>query len=354
MSLAASRRFVLGVEGPSLSEKERRLFTQAPPFGIVLFAQNLAGPEEAAALIREIRWLGAPPPLLFVDQEGGTVDRLGPLLGARFPSAASLAERGTDAVHENAYRMGRIARLLGFDVDFAPVVDLAQPGTGAVVLAGRCFGFHAEDVTLAAMVFLHGLARAGLASCLKHFPGLGRAAADTHLSLPVVDAHDVDLMVTDVAPFTRLAKLSDGVMVGHAAYPGFTGASVPASLSPKIHGLLRKNVGFSGVVYSDDLSMGALEGPMADRAVQAANAGCDLVLLSKPFEAFEEAIARVSELPLDPARDARLDALTSRCLDAPRPEFEITAWDTLRAETLRFLETLEKPREKRPELEGGF
>ena len=167
-------------------------------------------------------------------------------------------DKGVDRIHECAYLMGRAARLLGFDVDFAPVLDLAQPGAGDVVLAGRTFGFHAEDVVLAGTVFLHGLARAGVASCLKHFPGLGRGPVDSHVALPVVDAHDVDLMVTDVAPFTKLARAADGVMVGHAAYPGFTGDETPASLSPRIHAILRERIGWDGVVYSDDLGMGAL------------------------------------------------------------------------------------------------
>jgi beta-glucosidase-like glycosyl hydrolase len=231
------------------------------------------------------------------------VDRLGPLLGVPFASAAACSEAGTDRVHENAYLMGRAARLLGFDVDFAPCLDLGQPGAGAVVLEGRCFGFHAEDVVIGGMVFLHGLARAGLATCVKHFPGLGRGAVDSHAKLPVVDAHDVDLMVTDVAPFTKLARGADGVMVGHAAYPGFEdGAIVPASCSPKIHSILRGAVRFDGVVYSDDLEMSALEGTLPERAERAAAAGCDVVILSKTFEAYEEAVARVDALGPDAAR----------------------------------------------------
>jgi len=280
---------------------------------------------------------------------------VGPLLGVPFASAAACAEAGTDRVHENAYLMGRAARLLGFDADFAPCLDLAQPGTGAVVLEGRCFGFHAEDVVIGGMVFLHGLARAGLATCLKHFPGLGRGAVDSHVKLPVVDAHDVDLMVTDVAPFARLARGADGVMVGHAAYPGFEdGAILPASLSPRIHAILRGPVRFGGVVYSDDLEMSALDGTLPERAERAARAGCDVLVLSKTFDAYAEAAARVAALGEDRAREDRIAALRRRVADAPRPRFTEEAWANLAEEAQAFAELMSRPREKRKDDGFGF
>ncbi|HQR68834.1 MAG TPA: glycoside hydrolase family 3 N-terminal domain-containing protein, partial [Thermoanaerobaculia bacterium] len=293
--MSASERFVFGLEGPELSPRERTLFSAHPPLGFLLFRRNLSSPAQAVSLISQLRALASPAPLLFVDQEGGTVDRIGPLLGRAFPPAALLAGKGTDRVHEGAFLMGRAARLLGFDVDFAPVLDLAQPGTGAVVLEGRCFGFHPEDVTLAGTVFLHGLARAGVATCLKHFPGLGRGPVDSHLSLPVVDAHDVDLMVTDVHPFTKLARSADGVMVGHAAYPGFTDDPLPASLTPFFYGMLRSRLGFAGVIYTDDLTMGALDGGLPGRCAAAAAAGADVLVVARGLDAYEACVARVRE-----------------------------------------------------------
>ncbi|MEO6325653.1 MAG: glycoside hydrolase family 3 N-terminal domain-containing protein [Thermoanaerobaculia bacterium] len=350
----SASRFVVGLEGAELTERERALFGASPPLGYILLARNMESAPQTADLIAELRALtepDGPTPLLFVDQEGGTVDRLGPILGASFASPRRCATAGTDRVHENAYLMGRAARMLGFDVDFAPAVDLGQPGTGEVILPGRTFGFHSEDVVVAGMMFLHGLTRAGIASCLKHFPGLGRGAVDSHLERPIVDAHDVDLMVTDVAPFTRLARIADGIMVGHASYPGFTKDSTPASLSPVIHQILRGPVGFSGVVYSDDLLMGALEGTVPERAARAAAAGCDVLVMSKGFDAYEDAIAAVAALAEtregNRPTEMRIAALRALCLAAPRPAFDLDAWEQLGQEVALFTEMLDKPRPRR-------
>lgn len=345
----AANRFVLGLEGPAIGERERGLLSRRPPFGVLLFARNLESAEQAVALTTEIRGLADPAPLLFVDQEGGSVDRLGPLLPARFPSATTLAEKGTDRVHENAFLMGRAMRLLGFDVDFAPCVDLGPPDTAGVFLRGRTFGFHAEDVVLCGMVFLHGLARAGMGTCLKHFPGLGRGAADTHLARPVIDAHDVDLMVTDVAPFAKLARSADGVMVGHAAYPDLTkNGDAAASVSPRVYATLRGPVGFDGVVYSDDLTMGALGGTLPERCAAAASAGSDVLVVARGIDEYEAAFDAVAAAsPDDGARNSRLASLRRRCARAPRPSFTPEAWAALGEELLAFLEVLERPREKR-------
>ena len=350
-------RLVVGLAGTSLAPGERAFLAERRPSGVLLHPENLASAEQAAALVEEVRAAGAPAPLLFVDQEGGPVDRIGPLLGLGFPSPAALAQAGVDRVHEAAFLMGRAARLLGFDVDLAPVLDLAQPGTGAVVLAGRTFGFHAEDVVVAGSVFLHGLARAGVASCVKHFPGLGRGPVDSHATLPLVDAHDVDLMVTDVAPFARLARSADGVMVGHAAYPGLTGDATPASLSPRVHAVLRERVGWDGVVLSDDLGMGALkEIPFARRVVRAARAGCDLLVVSCGLVAAREAADALESEGLARAPEAlsRVAALRARCEGLPRSRFGPEAWGALRAEAEVWLSEVSKPRARRGDGPFGF
>jgi beta-N-acetylhexosaminidase len=345
---------VFGLSGPQLPDSERSLLVALRPLGIFLSKQNLQTPSQTASLLEALRGLFSPAPLLFISQEGGSEDPLGPLLGTPFASPAACAAAGTDRVHECAYLMGRAGRLLGFDVDLAPVLDLGQPGTGAVVLEGRCFGFHAEDVVLSGMMFLHGLARAGLAAGLKHFPGLGRAGADTRLSRPVIDAHDVDLMVTDVAPFTKLARGAECVVVGHGAYPGFTGNDTPASLSAKLLGVLRGPVRFEGVSLADDLVKGALDGALPERAERAARAGCDALLMSGRSDSWEECAARVASLGGDAARDVRFAALRHRVGDAPRPRFTEEAWRKLAEEARDFAELMSKPREKRKEGDFSF
>jgi beta-N-acetylhexosaminidase len=349
--VTGASRFVVGLEGPSLSAAERAAHSRDLPFGFLLLPRNFHSPVQAAELTAELRALGTPEPLLFVDQEGGAVDRLGPLLGQPFASAADVAAAGSDRVHENAFLMGRACRLLGFDADFAPCVDLGLRIPGEVVLAGRTFGFHAEEVVVAGIVFLHGLARAGIGSCVKHFPGLGRALADTHDELPVVDADEVDLMVTDVAPFARLASIADGVMVAHAAYPGLSGQVVPASLSPQIYALLRGPVGFGQAVFSDDLNMAALPGPLSERAARAAAAGCDVLVVSNPGDAWEESIRRVAQTEVQDqvarGREQRLRTFRDRCSAAPRPAFTSVAWDDLSAAVAAFDELLARPREIR-------
>lgn len=350
-------RLVVGLAGTAMTVAEKAFLSQHRPAGVLLFPENLASAEQAATLVAEVRAACDPSPLLFVDQEGGPVDRLGPLLGFSFPSPAALSAMGVHRVHEGAFLMGRAARLLGFDIDLAPVLDLEQPGTGAVVLAGRTYGFHAEDVVVAGSVFLHGLARAGVASCVKHFPGLGRGPVDSHGALPVVDAHDVDLMVTDVAPFTKLARSSDAVLVGHAAYPGFTGDETPASLSPRIHAILRERIGWDGVVLSDDLGMGALASiPFAERVVRAARSGCDLLIVSRGLDsatAAAEALA-AERIDREPASLERIAALRRRCEGHPRTRFGPEAWDALRAEGETWLADLAKPRARRDDAELAF
>ena len=349
--MSASSRFVVGLEGPALAPAEREAYTKDLPAGFLLLPRNLESAAQAAALTSGLRALGEPSPLLFVDQEGGTVDRLGPLLGQPFPSAAETGAAGSDRVHESAFLMGKAARLLGFDADLAPCLDLFQPGAGEIVLAGRSFGLHAEDVVVAGMMFLHGLARAGIASCLKHFPGLGRAAADTHETLPVVDAHGVDLMVTDVAPFKRLAGMADGILVGHAAYPDLSGGIVPASLSPAIYALLRGPLGFAGTVFSDDLTMGALSGPLPERALAASAAGCDLMVVTRPGDAWGEMLRRpgaeAEPGEIAEARERRVARFRERCASAPRTPYSPQAWDELSAAVAALREALARPREVR-------
>ncbi len=352
--MEGSKRLVAGIEGTALLPPEIERFCKAPPFGFLLLKKNIESASQVRQLIEELHSFGTPRPLVFVDQEGGPVDRIGPLLGQRFPSPASVAGKGSDRVHENAYLMGRAARILGFDASFAPVVDLAQPGTGAVILGERCFGFHAEDAVLAGMMFVNGLARAGIASCLKHFPGLGRGAVDAHQALPVVDAHDVDLMVTDVMPFTRLARSADAVMVGHASYPLLSGEDLPASQSRAIYRILREKCRFPGLVFSDDLNMGALLGTLPERALRVAAAGSDVVVVTRPGDLYLD-IADAAGRYEEPGLSERMERFRDRCPSSP-VAFSEAAWTGLANELEAFNRELARPartQETRGEIGDG-
>jgi beta-N-acetylhexosaminidase len=150
-------------------------------------------------------------------------------------------------------------------------------------------------------------------------------------------------------PFAKLGRGADGVVVGHAAYPGFTGDDTPASLSPMLLGVLRGPVGFGGVAFADDLTKGALDGLIPERAERAARAGCDAFIISSKSETWEECVSRVAALGDDPARDARFAALRRRVADAPRPRFDEEAWKKLAEEAAAFSELLSKPRPRREE-----
>jgi beta-N-acetylhexosaminidase len=239
--------FGVGVAGTALTASERRLLEENPPFGVILFRRNIEAAEQVRELVASVKAAGAR--LVFIDQEGGPVDRLRDLVG-RFPSLARAAAagqaRGAGAL------AGAALAALGIDVDLAPVVDRALPGAGAQVLGERSASSDAGEVVRAAAEFLAGLHDEGIGGCLKHFPGLGRARLDTHLELPVVpeDRHQEAL---DLAPFDALMGASRAVMVSHAADPNGT----PSSLSyERATVMLRDRLGFAGAAFSDDLGDG--------------------------------------------------------------------------------------------------
>lgn len=279
--------FGVGISGAELTASERRLLEREPPWAVILFARNLGSADAVRGLVHDLRALPGPP-VLCVDQEGGPVDRfrliLGPSVSFRDASRAGLArEAGTLA--------GRACRILGFDVDFAPVVDRELPGASERVLAGRCAGGDPGAVAAAALGFLDGLHGEGVGGCVKHFPGLGRADLDTHRSLPLLP-DDPEEEARDLAPFAATMETAGAVMVSHAAGPD----GLPASLSfARIGGRLRNTLGFRGAVFSDDLEMGALAafGDLPDRCVEALRAGCDLLLVCSRIEEYSACVARV-------------------------------------------------------------
>jgi len=298
--------------GFAASRPERELMERLRglrPGGVILFRRNLESPEALRDLVLALREVLPAHPLLAVDQEGGRVSRLEPWLGPT-PTAERWSHHGAEAVHRFGVATGEVLRGLGFNLDFAPVVDLCPPGTPNGI-GDRSFGTDPEVVTVQAGAFLDGLQSAGVAGCLKHFPGLGDTHVDSHRELPTVTRARERLLDEDLVPYRRLHERAASVMVGHGLYPTLVpGARLPACLSPEIaRGWLRERLGFAGLAVSDDLEMGAVTAFEAERpaGLTAVEAGCDLVLYCHTLERAERAREAMEVLAeKDPSFAARL------------------------------------------------
>ncbi len=286
----ASRFFLVGIEGENLTGRERELFGRFPPGGVILFARNIVGESQVRSLIAEVRDR-IPGVWLCVDQEGRTVDRFPAKVGGSISAAAASRIGATRKAGEVA---GALCAGFGLEMDLAPVVDRAVPAAGGVVLADRVVSENPDAVARAGREFLDGLADFGVAGCVKHFPGLGRGAVDSHRSLPVIEGDERQLTM-DLAPFVALAD-TPAVMVSHAAVGR---EALPSSLSKGIAtGLLRNEVGFGGAAFSDDLEMGALSafGSLAERSAAALAAGCDVLCIGKESSALPEAVDAIERM----------------------------------------------------------
>ncbi len=281
---AAVRAVVFGCAGTRLAGEERAFFRDSQPLGFILFRRNVGSPEQVRALVRELRTaVGRDDAPVLIDQEGGRVARLRPPHWPNHPPArliGRLAERAPAAGREAAWLNGRLLAAMLFDlgitVDCAPVCDVPVPHAHDVI-GDRAFGGDPLLVTELARATCNGFLAGGVLPVIKHIPGHGRAFADSHRELPVVDATEGTLNATDFVPFRRLADLPLG-MVAHVVYRAIDPYR-PASTSPAvIAGVVRGRLGFDGLLFSDDLSMGALDGAPATRAREVLAAGCDVVL----------------------------------------------------------------------------
>ncbi len=283
---------IVGLPGPELDAESAALLREVRPGGVILFKHNVEGAEQLGALIAAVR-RAAPGALLYSDSEGGRVDRLAGIVGAA-PAAGGLARVPAPVAGRAGRWIGESLRLFGFDVDFAPVVDLDR-GLAENALDGRYLGASSKEVEERAAAFLQGLHAAGVGGCLKHFPGLGPSTGDTHFESGLVDRTAAELE-EDLAPFACLAPKAGMVMISHAIYPALDGARRPASVSgPIVQDLLRGRLGFEGVAVADDLEMQALEalGNAADRAEAALDAGCDALPLCHGLEGAPAVVERL-------------------------------------------------------------
>ncbi|MFZ3235373.1 MAG: beta-N-acetylhexosaminidase [Stellaceae bacterium] len=302
------RAVVLGCAGEELGAGERRFFAAADPAGFILFRRNCSAPGQVRRLVEALRDSvdRADAPVL-IDQEGGRVARLRPPQWRAYPAAAQIAAL-PDPLAEEAARLG--ARLiaddlarLGITVDCLPVLDLPVAGADRVI-GDRAYGGDAGRVARLAGAVCDGLLEGGVLPVLKHIPGHGRARVDSHYACPVVETGHDELSRLDFAPFRSLAAMP-WAMTAHIVYRALD-PGAPATLSAAVIGeVVRGEIGFDGVLISDDLSMRALGGGLGDRVRRALAAGCDLVLHCNSDRGEMEEIAAAAA-PLTAAAKARL------------------------------------------------
>ncbi len=295
---------IIGFDGIEMSPRLASLLTKIQPAGVILFARNITGAEQTHTLLRECQKCVATPLFTCVDLEGGTVDRFRNVIGSA-PSPAEVFVTGSRALFRKHGRViGENCRALGFNVDFAPVLDLAYEASRAV-LSSRAVSDDPKQVVAYAREFLRGLSDAGVLGCGKHFPGLGEATLDTHHELPSVEKPLRKLWEQDLVPYRLLRRELPFVMVSHAAFPAVTKERTPASLSKKwITDILRKKIGYRGLICSDDLEMGGVlaAAPIEQAIVGHIRAGGDLGLICHQ----EDFILRAHEaLVRETERDSR-------------------------------------------------
>ena len=281
MSIGA---FICGCQSTGLSADEIAFIKKQNPWGLILFKRNVESRAQTLALTQHFRGLtGRSDAPVLIDQEGGRVQRLGPPEWPLYPAGKQYGElyrkdpvQGLHTARLVARLMADDLRELGINVNCVPVLDVPQPG-GHEIIGDRAYSNRLDEVMLLARAAASGLMEGGVLPVIKHIPGHGRADADSHLSLPVVQTSQSDLETCDFVPFAACADLPMA-MTAHVVYSAFD-AQAPATLSKTmIEGVIRNNLQFSGLLMTDDMSMKALDGTMTDKVKAAQSAGCDMIL----------------------------------------------------------------------------
>jgi beta-N-acetylhexosaminidase len=280
----STRAFITGVSGTELGAAERAFIAEARPWGFILFKRNVETPEQVVSLVSELRdTAGRPEAPVLIDQEGGRVQRLGPPHWPVYPAGAVFGalydvERvlGLNAARLSARLIAADLAALGITVDCLPLADVPVAGADAVI-GNRAYGTEAGKVAAIARAVTDGLEQGGILPVLKHIPGHGRATADTHFKLPVVDTPRKELERTDFAAFQPLADLPMA-MTAHVVFSALDPAQPATTSATMVDQVIRGVIGFQGLLMSDDVSMNALAGSLAERTRAIFAAGCDIVL----------------------------------------------------------------------------
>jgi beta-N-acetylhexosaminidase len=307
----------IGLVGKTLTPLEHRILAESSPYAVVLFGRNIDSAQHLVDLVGEVKRVSERPPVFMIDEEGGRVDRLRHLVPG-LPSAEGFGEGERPA--ELSEWFGRVIgialRYFDIEMDLAPVVDIA----GEVAPKGlerRVFGRDPETVIELAGAFMRGLHSAGVASCLKHWPGIGVGSADPHYGATVIDIPVEQLIERDLVPYQRLANEAGAVMIGHGTYPQIDEPDLPATLSWRMTtDLLRNFAGFGGVAISDDMEMHAVSdlGTYEDITERALMAGNDVILFCSHIERIPDLQRHLARrIEEDPDVRARFDEAAQRC-----------------------------------------
>lgn len=292
---------LIGVPGTELDSATAARLRKLQPGGFILFGRNIQSATQLRKLTDDLRDISSTEPIITIDQEGGRVSRLR-LIGHEPPNAQQLRERGEpNLIRDHGKITGELLRLFGFNLDLCPVLDISFDDEADNSLRGRCYGASVEETIANAEVFRAAMAEAGIRSCGKHFPGYTFAGLDPHHELPLIDRNREELEACELAVFRAFADKVDSMMIGHAHYPCFEpDAAVPASLSAAvIRQCLIKELGFEGLIMTDDLDMGAILNTFGwDETIRrAVHAGNHLIMICHRLEAAEDALKTLESMP---------------------------------------------------------
>ncbi|MBO0902209.1 beta-N-acetylhexosaminidase [Jiella sonneratiae] len=336
-----AKAFIAAPAGLTVSGEERRFFGAERPWGFILFARNVGSKNQLADLVAELKELGGRETTpIFIDQEGGRINRLRPPLAPAYPTPAAIGRLfalDPEAGERAAWLQGRLlaadVMAFGINADCVPCLDVPVAGAHSVI-GDRAYGLNPETVAVLGRAVADGAMAGGVLPVMKHVPGHGRGNADSHLELPRVETSRNELAKSDFAPFRALATLP-AAMTAHILYTDVDPRH-PATLSPiVIDSVIRKEIGFDGLLMSDDMSMKALSGDLYDLSAAALTAGCDVVL---HCNGEMDEMRRVASAAQPLAGDAERRAAACEAVIARRSETMDEA--ALRAEFARLMERL--------------
>jgi beta-N-acetylhexosaminidase len=326
-----------GVPGKKLDAETAALFRRVQPGGFILFGRNIESAGQLRKLIDDLRDLSAVEPIITIDQEGGRVSRLR-LIGNEPPNAQQLREKdNVDLIRRHGDITGRLLRLFGFNLDLCPVLDISFDDDADNSLRGRCYGKTVEQVVRNASAFNGAMREQGIASCGKHFPGYSAATIDAHHDLPKIERTREELDREELAVFQQFigrgdspeSPIVDSMMICHAWYPSFEPSKIPASLSKRVvTELLQEDMGFDGLIMTDDLDMGAIlnEYGLDETIRLAVAAGDDLAMICHRVPAIEEVHRTLATLPSDQVERALARVARFKTQLAPPHEFSESAF----------------------------